>query len=854
MRNLSHVEAIDRARLITVAAYDITVDLTDGRGAPADDTFRTITEVAFTCTEPGAETFAQVAARAVRAASLNGRSLDLSGWSADKGLALSDLAAVNTLIVDADYEFSSTGQGLHRLVDPVDAEVYLYSQFQAQDAQRVYACFDQPDLKAVFTWHVTAPAHWRVVSNAVVERVERDQTAQVVHFAESVRMSTYITALCAGPFYEVREMHDGIDLGLLARRSMGQYLEPDDLFATTRQGFDFYHAQFGVRYPLPKYDQLFLPEFNKGAMENFGCVVNAEQTFIFRSPVTDFEYEQRANTLLHEMAHMWFGNLVTMRWWDDLWLSESFAEWASHWCNTEATRFTDAWTTFLSLHKSWAYRQDQLSTTHPVYSRMDDVAAVEVNFDGITYAKGASVLKQIVAYVGIDPFVAALRQYFAKHAWGNTTLSDLLTELAQTSGRDVTPFAAQWLTTAQVNTLHPEIESDAGAYRRVAIRQTAPMDHPTLRRHRIGVGLYDLVGAELVRRQIVHVDIDGPVTELPELIGLRTADVLLLNDDDHSYAKIRLDSRSLATVVDHIAGFGSSLARGLCWAAAWDMVRDGEMASRDYLALVASGLPQETDINLITATLMQARTAIGQYADPEWHAPGWELLATVSRTAMLEAAPASGFQLAWARSFAFAARGEQDLAVLKGWLTGSGVPTGLTVAGDLRWHIIQMLAAAGRVGAAEVAAEHAADHTATGDRQAELALAMLPDGAAKAAVWEALTASQQPPNWKARAMLIGFQHPSQRELLAPYTKRYFDVAARIWAERDSESAQEFMTFAYPRFDISEEAIAYAERWLARDGHPAPLRRLVIEGKDAVARALACRLRDTAARQVAVAGS
>src|SRR3954463_6939039 len=636
VRKLTQVEAADRGRLLEVTGYDVSLALTDGHGNPGDGTFRSTTVVTFRCAEPGAETFIETAAASVRSATLNDGPVDLAGWSAEKGLALTGLAAENTLVVDADFAYSASGQGLQRSVDPVDKEIYLYSQFETADAQRVFACFDQPDLKSVFTWHATVPKHWKVVSNMPVASTEpAGSVAKTVHFTTSPRMSTYITALCAGPYHEVRDSHDGIELGIYCRASMAQYLDPDDLFLVTKQGFDFFHEQFGVRYPLPKYDQLWVPDFNAGAMENFGCVTHAEAHYIFRSQLTDYEYEQRANTILHELAHMWFGDLVTMRWWNDLWLNESFAEWASHWCNSHATRFHDAWTTFLSIRKNWGYRQDQLSSTHPVYCEMPDLEAVEVNFDGITYAKGASVIKQLVAYVGLDSFLAGLRAYFDKHAWGNATFDDLLTELESASGRELRKFAAQWLETAQVNTLRPVVEIGAdGSYTSVVVKQEAPADYPTLRTHRIGVGLYDLRGDRLVRRDLLELDVTGERTEIPALIGVPAADVLLLNDDDLSYTKLRLDERSMATVVNHIAGFESSLSRALCWAAAWDMLRDAELAARDYLALVCHGLPAERDINLTTATLRQAQTALAMYTDPAWAPAGWEMLSSTSRAAL----------------------------------------------------------------------------------------------------------------------------------------------------------------------------------------------------------------------------
>ncbi|MGH3681999.1 MAG: aminopeptidase N, partial [Natronosporangium sp.] len=611
VRNLTRAEAVERARLLDVTSYDITIDLTTER------TFRCRTEVRFSCAEPGATTFIELAAADLRAATLNG--VPQTDWSPTTGLVLSGLAADNALVVDAEFGYSATGQGLTRSVDPVDQQVYLHSQFETADAQRVFACFDQPDLKSVYTWHVVAPAQWRVVSNAPARAVERQGPNQTVHFEPSVRMSTYLTALCAGPFHEVRRSHDGIDLGYLCRASMAEHLDVDDLHEITTQGFDFFHAAFRVRYPLPKYDQLWVPDFNAGAMENFGCVVHADALFLFRSQVTDFEYEQRANTILHELAHMWFGDLVTMRWWDDLWLNESFAEWAAHWCSANATRFTDAWTTFLSVRKNWGYRQDQLTSTHPVYCDMPDMAAVEVNFDGITYAKGASVLKQLVAYVGEEAFLTGLRAYFATHAWGNATFEDLLSALETASRRELREFAAQWLETAEVNTLRPELTvGPDGRYQRVVVRQSAPAGHPTLRTHRIAIGRYALAGGKLVRQDRLELDVTGPSTPVPGLVGAPAGDVLLLNDDDLTYAKIRLDSRSMATVVEHLAGLDSPLARALCWAAAWDMVRDGELPARSWLALVRRALPAEADINLVTAVLLQSAGALDLYADPGW--------------------------------------------------------------------------------------------------------------------------------------------------------------------------------------------------------------------------------------------
>ncbi len=847
VRNLTSVEAVERAGLLDVESYDVSLDLTDGTGGPGERFFRSRSVVRFRAARPGAQTFIEVAADTLRSAVLNGRPLDTGDWSAMGGLALPDLAAENVLEVDADFAYSTSGQGLHRSVDPVDKEVYLYSQFETQDAQKVYACFDQPDLKAVYTFRVTVPGHWKVISNSPVERVEpADAGARTVHFARSVRMSTYITAVCAGPYHEVRELHDGIDLGVFVRQSMKQYLDADDILLITRQGFDFFQDRFAVRYPLPKYDQVYVPEFNAGAMENFGCVVHGEQYYIFRSQVTEYEYENRANTILHEMAHMWFGDLVTMRWWDDLWLNESFAEWASHWANTEATRFSQAWTSFQVGRKTRAYRQDQLSSTHPVYTEMPDVEAVEVNFDMITYAKGASVIKQLIAYVGIDAFVTGLRTYFSRHAWGNATFADLLTALEESSGRKLTTFASEWLETAQVNTLRPVIDSADGVYRSVVVEQEAPAGYPTLRTHRLGIGLYDLVGDALVRRELIEADVAGPATTIAALAGKPVADVLLLNDDDLTYAKLRLDDASLATVLAHIAGFDNSLARALCWSAAWDMVRDGELPARRFVALACTGLPAEADVNLVVNVLSQAQGALTFHADGGWAPTGWAALNAAASAAVRTAQPGSGLQLAWARATASSARTPAELAVLRGWLDGVGLPAGLVIGTELRWSLLQALTAGGAAGSAEIEAELDRDRTAGGERQAVAATALIATPAAKAEAWRRITGPHPLPNWEQRALLIGFQHSSQVELTAPYVAEYFAVIDEIWASRDSELAKEFVEAAYPALQVSQETVAATDAWLALPDRPAPLRRLVSEGRDGVIRALAARACDAAA--------
>ncbi|MFD0886409.1 aminopeptidase N, partial [Streptosporangium algeriense] len=633
--NLTRDEARERARLISVQSYVVELDLTEG-----DERFESITTVRFTGTRPGAETFIDLAGAKVRKAVLNGTELDVDGYDPETGrLPLPNLAESNELRIDADCSYMRTGEGLHRFVDPVDDSVYLHSQFETADAHRMYACFDQPDLKATFELTVIAPSSWEVISNAAPETTEelpehsgRHGTLQAArrwHFPPTPVISTYITALCAGPYHKVTSEHDGIPLGLYCRASLAEHLDADNIFEVTRQGFDFFHRVFGIRYPFGKYDQLFVPEFNAGAMENAGCVTFLED-YVFRSRVTDAIIERRAETILHEMAHMWFGDLVTMRWWDDLWLNESFATYASVLCQAEATRWGQgAWTTFANVEKSWAYRQDQLPSTHPIAADIVDMHAVEVNFDGITYAKGASVLKQLVAYVGLDNFLAGVRDYFNEHAWGNTTLADLLGALERTSGRDLSSWSKEWLETSWVNTLRPSFTTDAeGRFLEFEVLQEAPADYPTLRSHRVAIGLYSLRDGALVRTRRVELDVVGARTAVTELVGELQPDLVLINDDDLTYAKVRLDGRSLQTLVDGgIARFTESLPRALCWSAAWDMTRDAEMSTRDYVALVNSGIESVKDITVAQTVLRQARLAVQQYADPSWRQEGLASLA-----------------------------------------------------------------------------------------------------------------------------------------------------------------------------------------------------------------------------------
>ncbi len=600
--NLTREEAQTRAGLLDVESYTVDLDLTRSIEPGAEETrFASTTVIRFACAQPGSSTFADLVDATIHELTLNGRALDPAEVYRDSRIQLDDLAADNELRVVAECTYSRTGEGLHRFVDPADDRVYTYTQFEVPDARRVFTTFEQPDLKARFTFTVTAPEDWKVVSNSPTPSPSPAGAGKATwHFPTTQPMSTYITAIVAGEYHEVLDSYAGkhgeIPLGHYCRQSMKEYLDSDELVELTKQGFAFFEEAFDYPYPFGKYDQLYVPEYNMGAMENAGCITLRDE-YLPRSRQVRSFYEQRANTILHEMAHMWFGDLVTMRWWDDLWLNESFAEWASHHASVEATQYVEAWTGFTNARKNWAYRQDQLPSTHPIAADNYDLEAVEVNFDGITYAKGASTLKQLVAWVGEEEFLTGLRAYFKKHAFGNSEFSDLLSALEAASGRELVAWAEEWLQTSGVNTLEPVFEVGAdGTFTSFAVRQTAHPDFPTLRRHRIGIGLYDDEGGRLVRRTAVEVDIAGASTEIAELVGERQPDLLLLNDGDLTYAKIRLDERSMATVVERIGTLEDSLARALCWGAAWDMTRDAEMSATDFVTLVLRGIGVDGDV------------------------------------------------------------------------------------------------------------------------------------------------------------------------------------------------------------------------------------------------------------------
>ncbi len=859
--NLTRDEAAARAALLSVDGYTVHLDLT--RGA---ERFASSSEVRFTVRGAGGDSFLDLTAEQVHELTLDGDPLPHDLVEATRVRLPALEPGAHVLRVVADHAYTHEGRGLHRFVDPADDLVYLHSQFEPFDAHLVYGCFDQPDLKATFAFSVDAPEGWVVVSNGTVTERPAEGAAGTWRFTTTEPISTYITAVVAGAYASFHDEHTGpgagpdghLPLGLYVRRSLAEHLDTEEILTVTKQGLDWYAEVFDVPYPFAgSYDQLFVPEFSAGAMENPGCITFSE-AYVFRSKVTDAIRERRAETILHEMAHMWFGDLVTMRWWDDLWLNESFATFMSVLCQVEATRWDGAWTTFLDAEKAWAKQQDQLPSTHPVADEMPDVESVHQNFDGITYAKGASVLRQLVAWVGQDEFLAGCRDYFARHAWGNTTLSDFLAALERASGRDLGGWRDAWLLTTGVNRLTVDLDvDDDGRYRTVTVTQSAPAPNwaglpgtpahrPVLRPHRVAVGLYrEREDGRLVRDERVEFDVTGERTEVPELVGLPAASVVLPNDDDLSYAKLTLDPATTDVVTARLSALVDPLARAQVWSATWDMVRDAELPASTFVALVRDNVASETEIGVLQRLLLRASSAAERYADPAARADLLATLAGAARTRAESAAPGSDHQLAWVRHWASTAKAHpvqrDDLQRL---LDGSWQLPGLTVDTDLRWHLVTALAQAGRATDALIDAELDRDRTDLGERQALTARAARPDAAAKDAAWRALTEDTSLSHTRSRQLWSGFAQLDQEPVLAPYAERYLAVLDAVWAERSLDWAIEFSTHTFPHYAPSQELLARVDERLAGE-LPRPLRRVLLEQRDTLVRTLAARTLDRA---------
>ncbi|KFI71506.1 aminopeptidase N [Bifidobacterium merycicum] len=832
--NLTRIEAEERKAVVEAPIhYHVDLDLTVG-----GKTFGSTSRISFGA-RSGASTFLDLIADDVESVELNGVVLDPSKVFVDNRIELTDLKENNEVTVKALCRYSNTGEGLHRSVDPSDGNIYLYSQFEVPDARRVYAVFDQPDLKAIFDFEVLAPESWIVASNMPVHQVEATDRVTLDgtmgdHANEGTKrwvfestpvMSSYLTAICAGPYAEWHTEYSNEDgrvvpMAMYCRQALAKAFEKDVdyLFDITKKGFAFYAKTWGVPYPYAKYDQIYVPEYNAGAMENIGMVTIRDQ-YVFESKVTDAYAERRVVTVLHELAHMWFGDYVTMKWWNDLWLNESFAEFTSTLATAEATEWKDAWATFSSGEKSWALRQDQLSTTHPIVAPINDLNDTYVNFDGITYAKGASVLKQLVFYVGRERFFEGINSYLNKHAYSNATLSDLLDELEITSGRDLKAWSAQWLEQSGINTITTEVEeNEDGTIKRLALRQTAPAEHPVLRAHRLAVGFYneDPQTGRIVRTDRFELDVDGELTIVEEAAGKTRPALILVNDDDLTYTKLRFDDKSLKFAADNLYRFDDALARSVIWLAFWDMTRDGELPAKQFIETSLAALATERESTTF-------RYALAQISTTAWHYTAEADRADVVRHVAAElfklanAAQAGSdeqFQLITAY-LGYGEPGDEAFAAnAKGLLDGSVSLEGLEIDNNFRWTVINALSTVNEIDQAGIDAELAKRETTENREFAFGARAVAGTAEAKAWAWDEALHNDALTNMQLEAVARGFASTPRADLAEPYAEKYFETVDWIWGNKTFHMAEALLEGLYPAYADPAKLVELGDAWLA----------------------------------------
>ncbi|CAL9291263.1 aminopeptidase N [Streptomyces sp. SudanB91_2054] len=827
MSVLTRDEAQTRASLLDVHHYAIDLDLTRG-----DETFDSRTVIRFTVRAETADTdtFVEVKPAELRTVTLDGHPLDPAALDENR-LALKNLTpGEHELRVDAAMRYSRTGEGMHRFTDPADGETYVYTQLFLDDVQRVFAAFDQPDLKAVFDLTVTAPEGWTVLANGITEHTGDGHWKA----ATSPRISTYLVAVAAGPWHSVRTEHRGLPFGIHCRRSLAPHLDADadELLEVTRGCFDRYHEKFTEPYPFDSYDQAFVPEFNAGAMENPGLVTFRDE-FVFRSAVTDTQRQTRAMVIAHEMAHMWFGDLVTLKWWDDIWLNESFAEYMGYQTTAEATRFTDTWTDFGVTRKPWGYDADQRPSTHPVApENVEDTASALLNFDGISYAKGASALRQLVTWLGEKDFLAGINIHFERHRFANATLGDFIDSLAAATDRDVHAWADAWLRTTGVDTLTPRITGDNGD-------RALTVDHTGSRPHRIAVGLYDRDLTDEGRLTLrSRLDVDVPQSE-PRPIGKRPA-LAVLNDGDLTYAKIRFDTESFQALRTGLAGLPDPLTRAVVWNALRDAVRDGDLAPTDFLDIARTHLPHERDLALVDGVLTFAGTQVAdRYVTPGQRPAALATLTDLCRDLIrrTEDGDHPGLRLIAVRHRIATAAHPDTIAA---WLADGTVPGGPELDPELRWRILTRLAVLGATDEAAIAAELAADPSATGQEGAARCRAALPDPEAKTRAWEAMFATDDLSNYLFTATAQGFWQPEQADLVRDYVPRYYAEAVAVAARRGPAIADAAGRWAFPAHAVDTDTLRLGRQCLD-DAEPIPaLRRKLTDQLDDLARALRVR--------------
>jgi aminopeptidase N len=826
MPSLTRAEARDRAAAVTVEGYDLDLDLDRGR-----DHFGSVATVRLTVAAPGTDTLVDLRPVTLHAVTLDGTALDPASLH-DGRLALPGLApGPHVLVVDATMAYSRDGQGLHRATDPADGEDYVFGHTFLDAAPRVFACLDQPDLKAPLRVRVTAPEHWTVLGNGAATREAPGRW----RLADTPPVPTYATTVCAGPWASVTAEHDGIPLGLHARRSLAEHLTaqaPQMLEVTTRS-FDHYHDLFGVRYPFGHYEQVFVPEFNAGAMENPGCVVLRED-LVFRGPASREQVLVRSSTIAHEMAHMWFGDLVTMRWWDDLWLNESFAEYHAYRTLVATGLFPDAWVEFGVARTMWGYAAERAPSAHPVAGApAPDAASALENFDGISYAKGAAVLRQLVAHVGEDAFDGGVRTYLRERAHGNGELADFLGAMSDAAGRDLTAWSRAWLETTGV---------DAVAVADGAVLVTPPREHPADRSHTLDVAGFG-AGAERWRATVTTSGARTPLTHTtpPDREGA-DARLVVPNAGGLTWAVVDLEEATLAALDRELPGVPEAHARSVVWVALLSGVYRGVVDPRRAVAVLESAWPSETDEAVMTRVAAQVVDRVVPAFLPEPEQPGATARVAAAARALLAAAEGRGSGTGAVVAARVLARTTDDGPLLWGWLRGADVPAGLAGDADFRWLVVRALASRGELAPEDVDSELARDDTVAGRLAALTARAAVPTAAAKAEAWRRLTAGPGLSNHEAVAVAEGFWLAPERDLVRPYVARYGEALASMAGWLGGDALERVAVAAYPS-RVVEEATAQASRdVLTRGDLPPVVHRAVLDADSRLREALRSRAR------------
>ncbi len=834
---LTQNEAEDRAAAISDVAYDLTLSLTAG-----SETYDAEAAIRFSHAAPAAGAFLDFTGREIHSLTVNGVQRAARHERNRLYLDGADLAAANEVRVHYTNDYDHIGAGLHQFIDPQDGAEYLYTHFEPYDAHRLLPCFDQPDLKGTYDLTVTAPSAWEVIANYPVAETESVDAGERTRrrFVTTPRFSTYLLALAAGPYVRFDDRWEDTPLGVCCRSSLAEYFDADEFFEVTRQGLTFYSDFFDFRYPFDKYDQVFVPEFNMGAMENVGCITYSER-MIFRDPPTDIQRLNRAEVVLHEMAHMWFGDLVTMQWWNDLWLNESFATYMAYLSMEQATRFeSSAWSAFHARMKAWAYEQDQLPTTHPIAGDVPDTDATFLNFDGITYGKGAAVLKQLVAFLGAEGFRDGMRDYFQTHAWGNTTLADFLAALERGSGRELGRWSELWLERAGVNTLAANYSVVDGEVNSFTMVQTAPAEHTDLRPHRTEVAIYDAGDDGPVLRDAVPVDLDGPETVVEGLVGISAPAAVFPNHGDHAFAKIALDDRSLSFVQEQIDRFDAPFERLLFWHTLWDMVRDQQFSAGDFVALAADKLGSEGTLEIMQTIANHALYAIGRYLPESQRLDRAAQLFDLAWDGLFSTADAD-FRIVWARILIGSAQEPERIQRLLA-LADDGVDIeGFELDQDMRWSLVTKSVAYDMQGGFErLAPELERDGSDRGQRAAETVRASRADAAIKTAAWSRFREDREASLHILGAAMHGFWWKPQDALLQPYVGRFFEEVRGVFAERDKEYATRWFGALYPGHVAIDEVVNRSANLLEQLGDgDLLLARNLREALDELRRARAC---------------